>query len=187
MGRSLLLLFWLNSGIFNISPWSFNPDFEAYESCSLVISSSGILLSSELILEGVMSSWVSRCYLRIGTPTEAAAGYPTDEIVRYLDDIVAGCLVELRIGILGETSCWDTTCWTVYRDTTGFTRSSKIVGLDPSRGGMYSDQSGSLPSWGNRMVSGFPYPSCIEVENSSLVLCQLWRLTKTLFDKFKFI
>jgi hypothetical protein len=48
--------------------------------------------------------------------------------------------------------------------------------VDPAEGGMCWDQSGSTLTWCPGCV--LLYPSYVEVENSSLVLRQFWRLTE---------
>ena len=51
-----------------------------------------------------------------------------------------------------------------------------LGGVDPAEGGMCWDQPGSTLSWYPGWV--LLYPSYVEVENSSLVLRQFWRLTE---------
>ena len=53
-----------------------------------------------------------------------------------------------------------------------------LGGVDPAEGGMCWDQPGSTLSWYPGWV--LLYPSYVEVENSSLVLRQFWRLTMSI-------
>ena len=113
-----------------------------------------------------MSSWYYSGMLS-GTPSRGATGFVLWRDAQwnsvsgcYGIHTVAGCSVELRVGVLRgllETRVWG---WTPLKE----------VCMWVNRGPLCR---------GIRLVFAPLYPSCVEVENSSLDLRQFWRLTST--------
>ena len=48
-----------------------------------------------------------------------ASKYPADEVRRSLTGIIAGCLVELRVGVLRGSYCIGMLSGTLHRDAAG--------------------------------------------------------------------